>query len=157
MWRGPWIRRHNKSCNSIKTSSIHRRNWELPKRYTRETLQALPSVCTEGSQIWRARTLLAIFEIIEMHLPDLVLCQFGLREHIPDAFEQVTQINRASKAACDWRQEFSTYIRRWDNQSNEVQSHRYPPQYPQTTWASIWGTLIARLFCVLLRQTDTNL
>ena len=59
-----------------------------------------------------AMTPLICFEIVEMHLPDRVFRQFGLRHYIPDAAERVARINRASKRRYDRSQELSAYISR---------------------------------------------
>ena len=133
IWRGSETKRHKGSCNSIKMSSMHMRNLVLPGSHTLERQQALPPVCTEAAHIWRARSPLICFEIVEMHLFDRVLRQFRFAQHIPNPVEQVVWIEGTSKCRCDWSQKMSTYISRWDDRAIEVQSHDFPLQYHQTT------------------------
>ena len=81
MWRRHGTRRPIGICNSTVTSSMHRMNWSYMGTICKKDTTDFASGCTEASQIWRARAPVICFEIVELHLPDRVLCQFGLMHH----------------------------------------------------------------------------
>ncbi|RLN19338.1 hypothetical protein C2845_PM02G06120 [Panicum miliaceum] len=60
--------------------------------YTPNLIAGLPATCTFGSAVWRSRTPLICFQIVEMHVPDRVLQQFGMVQHIPDLVEAVERV-----------------------------------------------------------------
>jgi len=55
-----------------------------------------------------------------MCIPDQVLRHFELTQYIPDVVDQLAQNNRVSKCWCDWGQELSAYISRWDDRANKL-------------------------------------
>ncbi|XP_020255116.1 serine/threonine-protein phosphatase 7 long form homolog [Asparagus officinalis] len=64
--------------NELDRMKIFQMEWEP---YT-PFLDHLPPICTEYPVIWRARVHLICFEIVEMHVPDRVLRQFDLAQHV---------------------------------------------------------------------------
>ncbi|KAJ0978892.1 hypothetical protein J5N97_014366 [Dioscorea zingiberensis] len=54
------------------------------KPYKKELIRRLPQICTESKDIWMARVPLICMDYAEMHLPDRVMRQFGLIQHIPE-------------------------------------------------------------------------
>jgi len=62
--------------------------------YPDEVLQTLPPIYWHGSHIWRARISLICYEIVEMHVPDRVLRQFSLNQHILEPDEQLPTMDR---------------------------------------------------------------
>ncbi|XP_020081223.1 serine/threonine-protein phosphatase 7 long form homolog [Ananas comosus] len=81
--------------------------------YTEDVLIGLPAFCLEGSTIWRSRTSLICFHIVELHLPDRVLRQFGLLQHIPEAVEAIQRITSQGKSGEDLVAFHPLYIQRW--------------------------------------------
>lgn len=83
--------------------------------YTPSLIGGLPVLCTLGSAVWRSRTPLICFQIVEMHVPDRVLLQFGMVQHIPDPVEAVERVTMQGKTDEDWSAYHEKYIKQWDN------------------------------------------
>ncbi|RLN40866.1 hypothetical protein C2845_PM01G27330 [Panicum miliaceum] len=83
--------------------------------YTPNLTAGLPATCTFGSAVWRSRTPLICFQIVEMHVPDRVLLQFGMVQHIPDLVEAVERVTMQGKADQDWPTYHDKYINQWQN------------------------------------------
>ncbi|KAG9458292.1 hypothetical protein H6P81_002800 [Aristolochia fimbriata] len=61
-------------------------------------MQRPPAICVEGGRIWLSRTPLICFEIVELHVPDRVMLQFGLEQVTPsEDVEHVTRISRKGR------------------------------------------------------------
>uniref|UniRef100_A0A0D9VZC7 Aminotransferase-like plant mobile domain-containing protein n=1 Tax=Leersia perrieri TaxID=77586 RepID=A0A0D9VZC7_9ORYZ len=88
--------------------------------YTPSLIAELPVLCTFGSAVWRSRTPLICFQIVEMHVPDRVLLQFGMMQHIPDPVEAVERVTMQGKAEEDWSTYHDKYIKQWDNRLSTV-------------------------------------
>ena len=73
--------------------------------YTAAKMEALPDICRSGQGIWRSRCPLICFNIVELHLSDRVMRQFGLEQVIPDACD-----TQAALHAIDRRTEDKNYI-----------------------------------------------
>jgi len=76
------------------------------KPYTDIVLQSLPPICTAGAHIWRARMPILCMENVKMHVPDRLLRQFGMYQHIPDLVPRLIRVDR-SNIGCVirvWRQ-----------------------------------------------------
>ncbi|CAH9087355.1 unnamed protein product, partial [Cuscuta epithymum] len=65
---------------SLPSSSTLQITWMT---YTTEMVEELPPAGREHYRIWRARVPLICFDIVELHLPDRVLRQFGYEQVIP--------------------------------------------------------------------------
>ena len=50
-------------------------------------------------------------EIVEMHVPDRVLYQFSLNQHISEPVEQLTRVDR--KRQIDWAHIYVALINQW--------------------------------------------
>ncbi|CAL4919228.1 unnamed protein product [Urochloa decumbens] len=83
--------------------------------YTPNLIAGLPAICTFGSTVWRSRTPLICFQIVEMHVPDRVLLQFGMVQHIPDLVEAVERVTMQGKADQNWPTYHDKYIKQWEN------------------------------------------
>ncbi|XP_039828443.1 uncharacterized protein LOC120690004 isoform X3 [Panicum virgatum] len=83
--------------------------------YTPNLIAGLPATCTFGSAVWRSRTPLICFQIVEMHVPDRVLLQFGMVQHIPDLVEAIERVTMQGKADQDWPTYHDKYIKQWQN------------------------------------------
>uniref|UniRef100_A0ACD6A5E1 Uncharacterized protein n=1 Tax=Avena sativa TaxID=4498 RepID=A0ACD6A5E1_AVESA len=83
--------------------------------YKPSLISGLPALCTLGSAVWRSKTPLICFQIVEMHVPDRVLLQFGMIQHIPDPVEAVERVTMQGKTDEDWSTYHEKYIKQWDN------------------------------------------
>lgn len=83
--------------------------------YKPSLIGGLPALCTLGSAVWRSKTPLICFQIVEMHVPDRVLLQFGMIQHIPDPVETVERVTMQGKTDEDWSTYHEKYIKQWDN------------------------------------------
>ncbi|KAM0855383.1 hypothetical protein ACQ4PT_049807 [Festuca glaucescens] len=83
--------------------------------YKPSLIGGLPALCTLGSAIWLSKTPLICFQIVEMHVPDRVLLQFGMIQHIPDPVEAVERVTMQGKTDEDWSTYHEKYIKQWDN------------------------------------------
>ncbi|XP_020095655.1 serine/threonine-protein phosphatase 7 long form homolog [Ananas comosus] len=88
--------------------------------YDDTVLETLPLFCLAGSQVWRSRSFLVCFHIIELHHPDRVLRQFGLLQHIPEAVLVIPRINSRGRADKDWTAYHASYIQRWNNRLVDI-------------------------------------
>ncbi|KAH0656021.1 hypothetical protein KY285_030903 [Solanum tuberosum] len=57
--------------------------WEL---YSSDIIESLPEYCRVGRDIWHARVPIFCWDVVEVHLPDRVMRQFGLVQEIPSPF-----------------------------------------------------------------------
>ncbi|KAG9450011.1 hypothetical protein H6P81_009976 [Aristolochia fimbriata] len=79
------IRRTNatKPCGNLvlyRTQLNHQWSYQVNWQSYLDFLQHLPAICVEGRCIWLSRTPLICFEIVELHVPDRVMLQFGLEQ-----------------------------------------------------------------------------
>ncbi|XP_020089025.1 uncharacterized protein LOC109710700 [Ananas comosus] len=88
--------------------------------YTKDVLIGLSAFCLEGSAIWRSRTSLICFHIVELHLPDRVLHQFGLLQHIPEVVEVIQRITSQGRSGEDWAAFHAPYIQRWADRLKHI-------------------------------------
>ncbi|OAY81852.1 Serine/threonine-protein phosphatase [Ananas comosus] len=99
--------------------------------YTEDVLIGLAAFCLEGSAIWCSRTSLICFHIVELHLPDKVLRQFGLLQHIPKPVEAIQRITSQGRSGEDWAAFHATYIQRWaDRLEHIVEKSPFVDSYP---------------------------
>ncbi|KAL7235580.1 hypothetical protein ACSBR1_018968 [Camellia fascicularis] len=64
-----------------------------------------------------ARVPLICFDVVEWHLPDRVLRQFGWVQSVPDQFDTEWRLHvadRRSRAGTDWSLFYMRYIQQWD-------------------------------------------
>ena len=80
-------------------------------------LGCLPAFCVVGRDIWTTRVPLVCFCIVETHLPDRVLRQFGLAQERLDHVvydDRLHRIDLHGKVEKNWREEHGPYILTWD-------------------------------------------
>ncbi|KAG9442209.1 hypothetical protein H6P81_018063 [Aristolochia fimbriata] len=84
-------------------------------------MQRLPAICVEGRRIWLSRTPLICFEIVELHVPDRVMLQFGLEQVTPpEDVKHVTRFSRKGRAGEDWELYHCDYIARGEARAESV-------------------------------------
>ncbi|OAY81076.1 Serine/threonine-protein phosphatase [Ananas comosus] len=107
-----------------------------------DVLVGLPAFCLEGSAIWRSRTSLICFHIVELHLPDRILRQFGLLQHIPEAVEAIQRITSQGRSGEDWTAFHAPYIQRWADRLEHIaeQSPFVDPDPIRATSVGIGGS-----------------
>ncbi|KAL6636866.1 hypothetical protein ACP70R_024438 [Stipagrostis hirtigluma subsp. patula] len=88
--------------------------------YTSNLIAGLPAICTFGSAVWRSRTPLICFQIVEMHVPDRVLLQLGMLQQIPEPVEAVERVTMQGKADQDWCIYHDKYVKQWENRLSSV-------------------------------------
>ncbi|KAM3289894.1 hypothetical protein P3S67_018183 [Capsicum chacoense] len=54
--------------------------------YTDDLIDSLPDYCRAGRDMWRVRVSIFCWDVVEVHLPDRVMRQFGLQQMIPTPF-----------------------------------------------------------------------
>ena len=69
--------------------------------YTTAKMDALPHICRSVHEIWRSHCSLVCFDIVELHLPDSVMRQFGLEQVIPRACDTQPQLHVINRRTGD--------------------------------------------------------
>ncbi|KAG6513450.1 hypothetical protein ZIOFF_023780 [Zingiber officinale] len=95
--------------------------------YEEHVLELLPSYCTRGRACWRSATYLICWEIIEAHLPNRVLRQFGMHQPIPiprllDKHVALHKMTRSGRANTNWIETHQQYIDHWRDSLNHVEN-----------------------------------
>ncbi|XP_021765843.1 serine/threonine-protein phosphatase 7 long form homolog [Chenopodium quinoa] len=84
--------------------------------YEADLVAAMTPHLLDHQAQWRSRVLLICFEVVEGHLPDRVMRQFGLRQTVPqqcDTSARLHRIDRRGKSDRNWRTEHAQYIDLW--------------------------------------------
>ena len=82
-----------------------------------------PNFCIEGSNVWRSKVPLIFFWLVEFHLPDRVLQQFGLNQEQPedvDTNRKLHKIDARGKVEKNWKVEHAIHIQKWNDRSEYV-------------------------------------
>ncbi|KAG6468100.1 hypothetical protein ZIOFF_072668 [Zingiber officinale] len=95
--------------------------------YEEHVLELLPSYCTRGRVCWRSVTYLICWEIVEAHLPNRVLQQFGMHQPIPiprllDKHVALHKMTRSGRANTNWIETHQQYIDHWRDSLNHVEN-----------------------------------
>lgn len=86
--------------------------------YTQELLAELPPICVASRYLWTARVPLICLIDTAAHLPDRVMRQFGLAQHIPDpAPYYIGKFNQ---------EEYYIAVATWNNRGAFTQEEREP-------------------------------
>ena len=92
--------------------------------YDQALVDSLPYICRDGFDIWLAQTWITSFECVARYVPDRVMRQFGLLQHIPNNMPTV-QIRKAQgRPEVNWSHEHRHYITDWENRRNHIQTQR---------------------------------
>ncbi|XP_020271966.1 serine/threonine-protein phosphatase 7 long form homolog [Asparagus officinalis] len=102
-------------------------------------MHSLAPICRDSPDLWRARVPLICWEIVEMHVPDRVLRQFTLSQHVPDPVEQISRRRRPTSHHNDWAVVRAAYIDRWAHRWDFIQDTR-PTAVDYTAYMGwYWG------------------
>ncbi|OAY83913.1 Serine/threonine-protein phosphatase [Ananas comosus] len=88
--------------------------------YTDAIIDALPAFCVQGSEVWRSRMTLICFYIFELHVPDRVLRQFGLLQHISIPVETIRRYTSQGWPDEDWAHFHAAHIERWGDRLQAI-------------------------------------
>uniref|UniRef100_A0A2N9ECY8 Aminotransferase-like plant mobile domain-containing protein n=1 Tax=Fagus sylvatica TaxID=28930 RepID=A0A2N9ECY8_FAGSY len=108
--------RNAKDIKDVSTHVI----WEP---YTDDVLSSLPEYCRIGQEVWRSVTPLICFQIVEWHLPNRALRQFGMQQDIPQPANTDVKLHDCDlrgKVHENWRQRWRHYISIWDHRREHV-------------------------------------
>ncbi|MQL72838.1 hypothetical protein Taro_005188 [Colocasia esculenta] len=78
--------------------------------YTADILEMLPAVSRQASHLWLSRVPLISFSIVEMHVPDRVLRQFGRVQHILGPVDALDRVTRKGRGHIDWARYFAHFV-----------------------------------------------
>uniref|UniRef100_A0A2N9EDD0 Aminotransferase-like plant mobile domain-containing protein n=1 Tax=Fagus sylvatica TaxID=28930 RepID=A0A2N9EDD0_FAGSY len=91
--------------------------------YTDDVLSSLPEYCRIGQEVWRSVTPLICFQIVEWHLPNRALRQFGMQQDIPQPANTDVKLHDCDlrgKVHENWRERWRHYISIWDHRREHV-------------------------------------
>ncbi|KAK9290252.1 hypothetical protein L1049_008419 [Liquidambar formosana] len=83
--------------------------------YSDDLIGRLPEYCRQGMELWRTRSPLICFDVVEWHFPDRVLHQFGFRQSIPEhchTDERLHKVDRRGKPETRWAEFHAPYLQR---------------------------------------------
>ena len=90
------------------------------EQYTDELSCFPPNFHIEGINVWRSKVPLICFWLVEFHLPDRVLQQFGLNQEQPEDVDIDHKIDVRGKVEKNWRVEHAVHIQKWNDRSKYV-------------------------------------
>jgi len=83
--------------------------------YTEVVMQLLPDICRSDSQVWRSRVPLICFDVVEFHVPDRVLRQFGYVQTIPSPIDTDDALHKKDRRRrCNWLTTHARHLTDWD-------------------------------------------
>ncbi|WOG82990.1 hypothetical protein DCAR_0519795 [Daucus carota subsp. sativus] len=91
--------------------------------YTEDVLANLSEHCTEGSEIWCYKGPLICFHIVEPHLPDRCMRQFGKVQEIPvneEYSKALHEINLQGKQSTNWISMHEQHITHWNHRQEHL-------------------------------------
>ncbi|KAL3373857.1 hypothetical protein AABB24_005705 [Solanum stoloniferum] len=86
--------------------------------YSSDIIESLPEYCRFGRDIWRARVPIFCWDVVEVHLPDRVMRQFGLVQAIPSPFPfDATHFHydRRGRPNTNWELEHAQWLHFWNH------------------------------------------
>ncbi|XP_059306322.1 serine/threonine-protein phosphatase 7 long form homolog [Lycium ferocissimum] len=130
--------------------------------YSDELIESLPDYCRVGRNIWRARVTIFCWDVVEVHLPDRVMRQFGMIQEIPPTpfpFDP-THFNhdRRGRPNTNWELEHAQWLPFWHQRLRYVINapvNHEPLRYDDPT---LFGSdaLLVLLLVILLRVLSGN-
>ena len=91
--------------------------------YIDDVLSSLPEYCRIGQELWHSVMPLICFQIVEWHLPNCALRQFGIQQDIPQPTNTDVKLHDCDlrgKVHENWRQRWRNYISKWDHRREHV-------------------------------------
>ncbi|MQM00656.1 hypothetical protein Taro_033385, partial [Colocasia esculenta] len=88
--------------------------------YTADILEMLPTVSRQASHLWLSRVPLISFSIVEMHVPDKVLRQFGRVQHILGPVDALDRVTRKGRGHIDWARYFAHFVQMWHHRADYI-------------------------------------
>ncbi|MQM11570.1 hypothetical protein Taro_044483, partial [Colocasia esculenta] len=85
-----------------------------------EDYQILPAVSRQASDLWLSRVPLICFSIVEMHVPDRVLRQFGRVQPISGPVDPLDRVTRRGRGHIDWARYFTHFVHMWHRQRDYI-------------------------------------
>ncbi|MQL74620.1 hypothetical protein Taro_006966, partial [Colocasia esculenta] len=86
--------------------------------YTVDILEMLPAVSRQASHLWLSRVSLLCFSIVEMHVPDRILRQFGRVQHIHGHVDALDRVTRKGRGHIDWARYFAHFVQMWHHRAD---------------------------------------
>ncbi|KAH0707603.1 hypothetical protein KY290_010122 [Solanum tuberosum] len=117
--------------------------------YSDELIESLPDYCRIGRDILRVRAPIFCWDIVEVHLPDRVMRQFGLKQMIPTPFlfdSTHFHHDRRGRPDTNWELEHAQWLPFWNQRLQyicEAPINREPLRYGDPYL--IWFRRITRL------------
>ncbi|XP_015167276.1 serine/threonine-protein phosphatase 7 long form homolog [Solanum tuberosum] len=117
--------------------------------YSDELIESLPDYCRIGRDIWRVRAPIFCWDVVEVHLPDRVMRQFGLKQMIPTPFlfdSTHFHHDRRGRPNTNWELEHAQWLPFWNQRLQyicEAPINREPLRYDDPYL--IWFRRITRL------------
>ncbi|XP_049349512.1 serine/threonine-protein phosphatase 7 long form homolog [Solanum verrucosum] len=85
--------------------------------YSDDLIESLPPYCHAGRNIWRVRVSIFCWDVVEVHLPDRVMRQFGLQQAIPTSFpfdSNHFRHDRRERPNANWELEHAQWLSFWN-------------------------------------------
>ncbi|XP_015160609.1 serine/threonine-protein phosphatase 7 long form homolog [Solanum tuberosum] len=117
--------------------------------YSDELIESLPDYCRIGRDIWRVRAPIFCWDVVEVHLPDRVMRQFGLKQMIPTPFlfdSTHFHHDRRGRPNTNWELKHAQWLPFWNQRLQyicEAPINREPLRYDDPYL--IWFRRITRL------------
>ncbi|KAK4710158.1 hypothetical protein R3W88_004671 [Solanum pinnatisectum] len=117
--------------------------------YSDDLIESFPDYCRIGRDIWRVRAPIFCWDVVEVHLPDRVMRQFGLKQTIPTPFLfDATHFhhNRRGRPNTNWKLEHAQWLPFWNQRLQyicDAPVNREPLRYDDPYL--IWFRRITRL------------
>ncbi|KAL0408117.1 UNVERIFIED_CONTAM: Serine/threonine-protein phosphatase 7 long form [Sesamum radiatum] len=93
-------------------------------------------------ELWRSTCPLIFYAIVEIHHPERVLRQFGMRQNIPEMPDSrdmtLHQISRKARTGTDWGVQHILHIRRWQRRRDTI-VNRPPISNERHTERGYWN------------------
>ncbi|PKU80289.1 Serine/threonine-protein phosphatase 7 long form like [Dendrobium catenatum] len=102
--------------------------WVIWEPYPKSLLDELPAICTSGKGVWQSRVPLIHFAIVEMHVPDRVMRQFGMQQHPTVDVESVERIDARGKPGINWLDHHHAHIAKWGQRLQLAVNEQHKPE-----------------------------
>ncbi|KAM3359132.1 hypothetical protein P3S68_022065 [Capsicum galapagoense] len=91
--------------------------------YIDDLIESLPNYCRAGRDMWRVRVPIFCWDVVEVHLPNRVMRQFGLQQVIPTPFLfDSTHFghDRRGRPNTNWELEHAQWLPFWNNREQYI-------------------------------------